>query len=131
MPLTYVPFLAQGGLHKPRTKVDVTSCYVLRKDDFRQNTFALSPKVGHPPITRDTAARPSEIHAHVYVCVPARVEQDKNKKAYFFSAPDRQTAEEWMDAIKTQQMPLPKPSGVCHPSSPPCSLSLSLAYLSI
>jgi hypothetical protein len=34
-----------------------------------------------------------------------------------------------MDAIKTQQMPLPKPSGVCHPSSPPCSLSLSLACL--
>lgn len=68
-----------GGLHKPRTKVDVTTCYVLRKDDFRQNTFALSPK-------------------------------DKNKKAYFFAAPDRQTAEQWMDAIKTQQTPIPTPS---------------------
>jgi hypothetical protein len=64
---------------------------------------------------------------HVYV----PVQQDKNKKAYFFSAPDRQTAEEWMDAIKTQQMPLPKPSGVCHPPSPPCSSSHALRSLSL
>jgi hypothetical protein len=43
-------------------------------------------------------------------------QQDKNKKAYFFAAPDRLTAEQWMDAIKTQQTPIPTPSGIPMPS---------------
>jgi hypothetical protein len=56
---------------------------------------------------------------------PYNQQQDKNKKAYFLAAPDRQTAEQWMDAIKTQQTPIPTPSGTMPPSS---SFSLFLFF---